>query len=233
MLATKLILFLSMALQWATACDPDTSDPSGVFTVGTDGPAPPETLGYFINHFGLLTTDLSALKSFYQDILGMRLIFHVQLTDSYSVTYLGHAQGGRNGTGYQTGAELNRDKNNISGLLEIVQFNVSDDTLLGSTKRTNTFGHVGLIVPDIVKAQEYLTSKGVETLKPYGQPIQTFTGPVNNAFGIGEYAGAHHAAKQALMDAQGLIGTPALLMVADPDGNLVEIQQQVQPAGTL
>ncbi|KAL4936941.1 hypothetical protein BDV06DRAFT_232915 [Aspergillus oleicola] len=234
MLISKFLLGLSCAVSWATACAPDPSNPlDGLFEIGEDGPAPPETLGYFINHVGLLTTKLEPLKHFYRDILGMRLIFDVHLTEEFTITYLGHAQGGRNGTGFQTGEELNRDKNNLAGLLEIVTFNVSDDKLLGSTKRTNTFGHIGLIVPDIVKAQDYLISKGVEILKPYGEPIETFTGPVNNAFGIGEYAGAHVAAKQKLMEAQGIIGLPLLLMIADPDGNLVEIQQQEQPTGVL
>ncbi|RDW72558.1 VOC family protein [Aspergillus mulundensis] len=235
MLAIKLLLGLSMAAQWTTACtepEPD-SEFGNLFQIGEDGPAPPETVGYFINHVGLLTTNLPALKHFYGDILGMRQIFDVQLTPEFTITYMGHSQGGRNGTGFQTGAELNLAKNNLAGLLEIVQFNVSDDTLLGSLNRTNTFGHIGLIVPDIVKAQDYLISQGVEILKPYGEAIETFTGPVNNAFGIGEYAGVHQAAKQALMEAQGLIGLPLLMMVADPDGNLVEIQQQEQPAGVL
>ncbi|KAL3473509.1 hypothetical protein BJX99DRAFT_197580 [Aspergillus californicus] len=234
MLVTKLLLGLSMAVQWASACGPTDDDPTGgLFQVGEDGPAPPETLGYFINHVGLLTTNLDRLKHFYGDILGMRLIFDVQLTPEFTITYMGHTQGGRNGTGFQTGAELNRDKNNLAGLLEIVTFNVSDDTLLGSLNRTNTFGHIGLIVPDIVAAQDYLDSQGVEIVKRFGEPIKTFTGPVNNAFGIGEFAGVHLAAKQALMDAQGLIGLPLLMMIADPDGNLVEIQQQEQPTGVL
>ncbi|KAL3460602.1 hypothetical protein BJX64DRAFT_278350 [Aspergillus heterothallicus] len=236
MLLTKLFFGAAMAVQWATACgETNTTDPGlgDIFHVGDDGPAPPETLGYFINHFGLLTTNLDRLKHFYGDILGLRLIFDVHLTSEFTVTYMGYSQGGRNGTGFQTGAEMNRDKNNLAGLLEIVTFNASDDTLLGSTKRTNTFGHVGLVVPDIIKAQEYLESNGVEILKRYGEPIKTFTGPVNNAFGIGEYAGAHIEAKQRLMDAQGIIGLPLLVMVADPDGNLVEIQQQEQPAGVL
>lgn len=233
MLAQKFLLALSIAVQWTTACEPDPSAGDGIFTIGTDGPAPPETLGYFINHVGLLTNNLPDMEHFYGDILGMRHLFHVQLTAEFSITYLGHSQGGRNGTGYQTGAELNLAKNNLAGLLELVQFNVTDDTLVASTKRTNTFGHVGLIVPDIAKAQDYLESKGVEILKRVGDPINTFVGPANNAFGIGEYAGLHHAAKQRLMDAQGIIGLPLLLMVTDPDGNLVEIQQQEQPTGVL
>lgn len=34
----------------------------------------------------------------------------------------------------------------IYGLLELVQSNVSDDRLISSTERTNTFGHVGNVV---------------------------------------------------------------------------------------
>jgi lactoylglutathione lyase len=167
------------------------------------------------------------MKHFYGHILGMRLIFEAHVTPEYSVTYMGHAQWGRNRTGFQTGMEMYLEKNNLAGLLE----HVSDDALVVSTKRSNAFGHVGMVVPDIQKTQEYLDYHGVEILKPFGEPIKDFTGPVNNAFGLGKYESAHIAAKKALIEAQGSTGTPLLLMVADPEGNLVEIQQQDnQPA---
>ncbi|OKP13330.1 hypothetical protein PENSUB_932 [Penicillium subrubescens] len=202
------------------------------YVVGNDGPAPAATLGYAINHFGLLTTNLEAMKYFYGNILGMRLLFDAHVTPEYTVTYMGYAQGGRNGTGFQSGSELSRDKNNLYGLLELVQFNVSDDHLVASTKRTNTFSHVGLIVPDIAKAQTYLQKNGVKILKEFGKPVTEMTGPLQNAFGIGEYAGAHIVAKQALIKAQGLIGLEYLVMVEDPDGNMVEIQQQEPPSSS-
>lgn len=139
---------------------------------------------------------------------------------------MGYAQGGRNGTGFQTGAEMAVAKNNMYGLLELVQFNVSDDRLIASTERTNTFGHVGLVVPDVVEAQKYLEAQGVAILKRVGEAVEDFTGPVPNSMGIGEFAGLHLAAKRALVKAQGLIGFEMFLMVTDPDGNVVEIQQQ-------
>ena len=40
------------------------------------------------------------------------------------VMYMAHSQAGRNGRGYQTGAELERDKNNLGGLVEFVQYKV-------------------------------------------------------------------------------------------------------------
>lgn len=219
----------------AQACSPrsDAGDSNNPIVVGKDGPAPAESLGYAINHFGLLTTNLEAMKHFYGDILGMRLLFDAHVTPEYTVTYLDYAQGGRNGTGFQTGAELARDKNNLYGLIELVQFNISDDHLVASTKRTNTFSHVGLIVPDIAKTQSYLEKHGVTILKRVGMPVTEMIGPLQNAFGIGEFAGAHIAAKQALIKAQSLIGLEMLLMVEDPDGNMVEIQQQDPPSDSV
>ncbi|KAJ5122550.1 Glyoxalase/Bleomycin resistance protein/Dihydroxybiphenyl dioxygenase [Penicillium atrosanguineum] len=220
------------SIHYAQACTPrsDSGSTDNPFVFGNDGPAPAATLGFAINHFGLLTTNLDAMKQFYGDILGMRLIFDAHVTPEFTVTYMGYAQGGRNGTGFQSGAELARDKNNLYGLIEMVQFNVSDDHFEPSTKRTNTFGHVGLIVPDVEKAQSYLEAKGVAILKRVKEPITEFTGPIQNAFGIGEFAGEHIAAKKALVAAQGLIGLEMFLIIEDPDGNLVEIQQQEAPS---
>ncbi|CAI7564960.1 unnamed protein product [Penicillium crustosum] len=195
-----------LAIQTTKACNPsrrDTNAPNP-FTIGTDGPAPEATKGFALNHIGLLTTDLPAMKNFYGNILGMRNIFDAQVTAEYSVTYMGYSQGGRNGTGFQTGAEMAVAKNNI----------------------TNTFGHVGLVVPDVAEAQAYLEAQGVAILKRVGEAVEDFTGPVPNSMGIGEFAGLHLEAKRALVKAQGLIGFEMFLMVTDPDGNVVEIQQQ-------
>ncbi|CAG7922030.1 unnamed protein product [Penicillium olsonii] len=221
-------LYLLALATAATACNPTRRDidGSGTFIIGTDGPAPAATLGFALNHIGLVTTHLDEMKAFYGDILGMRLLFDAHITPEYTVTYMGYAQGGRNGTGFQSGAELAAAKNNLWGLLELQQFNVSDDRLVASTERTNTFGHVGLVVPDIVGAEEWFRSRGVKILKSVTEPLEEYTGAVPNAFGLGEFAGLHLAAKKALIDAQGLIGLDRFLMIADPDGNLVEIQQQ-------
>jgi lactoylglutathione lyase len=222
------LLLTLLTIYTTNACIPTRRDidHSDAFIIGSDGPAPAKTLGFALNHIGLVTTNLTGMKHFYGDILGMRLLFDAHVTAEYTVTYLGYAQGGRNGTGFQSGAELAAAKNNLWGLLELQQFNVSDDRLIASTERTNTFGHVGLVVPDIVKAQDYFESQGVRILKRVEEPLKDYTGPVPNAFGLGEYAGLHLAAKKALIDAQGLIGLEFFLMIADPDGNLVEIQQQ-------
>jgi lactoylglutathione lyase len=233
-LQTLLPFLLSLLAIHTTACNPtrrstntntNTTTPNP-FKIGTDGPAPPKTLGYALNHMGLITNNLTAMKTFYGSILGMRTLFDVTLTPEYTVTYMGYAQGGRNGTGFQTGTEMTTSKNNMYGLLEIVEFSVSDDRVVASTQRTNTFSHVGLVVPDVVEAQAYLEGAGVEILKGVGVPITEFEGAVPNALGVGGFAGAHLEAKRRLVEAQGLIGWENFLLLRDPDGNLVEIQQQ-------
>ena len=55
--------------------------------------------------------------------------------------------------------------------------------------------------------------------------MEDSTGPVPNSIGIGEFARLHLEAKRALVKAQGLIGFEMFLMVTDPHGNVVEIQQ--------
>lgn len=121
------ILIASIAiaalLPTSLSCSPSQANPSdgpSPLTIGTDGPAPPATIGYTINHFALLVNNLTATRRFYGDILGMRHIFTFQASPTYSVMYMGHAQGGKNGTGYMTGAELFAQKDNIEGLIEFV-----------------------------------------------------------------------------------------------------------------
>lgn len=95
------------------------------YTQGNDPPAAPETQGYFINHLSLLVSNLTATREWYGEVLGLRHIFTFQLSPSYSLMYMGHSQGGRNGTGYQTGLEMTRDKNNMAGLMEFHEYKVS------------------------------------------------------------------------------------------------------------
>jgi hypothetical protein len=61
-------------------------------TLGNDGPADPATLGIWTNHIGLNVRNLTASMQFYGEILGMRHIFTIQYTDTYSLTYMGFAQ---------------------------------------------------------------------------------------------------------------------------------------------
>jgi lactoylglutathione lyase len=93
-------------------------------TIGDDCPADPATSSYFINHASVTVSNITATKEWYRDVLGMRHMFTVELSDKYTIMYMGHSQGGRNGRGYQEGKELARDKNNLAGLMEFVEYKV-------------------------------------------------------------------------------------------------------------
>lgn len=224
---------LALAAPWAMASqsqvpvgDHGSSSPSETFVVGTDGPADRETQGYFINHVGLNTHNLTRIKAFYGDVLGMRHMFTLHLTPEYTVSYLGWAQGGRNGTGFQSGTELTANKNNLAGLLEFTQFTSSDVELTPATRRTGNFGHIGLIVPDLQATQARVERYGAKIVKRAGEP----------AAGGGEIAQAYNMASggsedeiEAVVQMQAAIGFDKLFLFEDPDGNLVEVQQLYMP----
>lgn len=54
----------------------------------------------------------------------MRMIFLYDETEDYSIMYMAHSQGGKNGTGYQTGADMIAEKNNMQGLIEFTSSKV-------------------------------------------------------------------------------------------------------------
>jgi lactoylglutathione lyase len=239
MVATRFLApCLALAAQYTTACNLEARQADaaaadeGFFTIGTNGPAQPETLGFFLNHLSLIVSNLTASKEFYGNVLGMRHVFTAQLSPHYSVTYMGHNQGGRNGTGFQTGGELLRNKNNAAGLLEFMFLDDAADQAkrLASTRRANTFSHLGLIVPSLEKAQEWFDSHGVNVTKRIGE---TASGNerVRNALGIGEAALTNQTEKALLEQGQEMVGFPQLLVIEDPDGNMIEVQQLVPPPG--
>ena len=216
----------------ASACAPPThpsnttGGPPG-FELGSDTPADPATLGYYSNHISLNVRNLTASIDFYARAFGYRHIFTMQPSDSLRIAYLGHSQGGRNGTGYQTAAELSRDKNNLAGLLEMISIDVDlaeGDLPKPSSERTNTFGHVGMIVPDIEAAQARLEALGdVEILKRCGEPIPR-GGKLAMAQGFSpevvEKLGDEFGVILEVMD----VLNDRFVFVVDPDGNIVEIQ---------
>jgi len=143
----SLLAFVPLALSCNLPAQSNSSTPLPFnITHGTDGPADPATTSYFINHVGLVVSNLTATRNWYSEVLGMRHVFTVDLSSEYSskctifqqgngtilkncvnfgvVMYMGHSQAGRNGRGYQTGDELERNKNNLGGLVEFVYYKV-------------------------------------------------------------------------------------------------------------
>lgn len=193
------------------------------FTIGTDGRAEKQTQGFWINHTGLNVNNLTASMAFYGDVLGMRHIFTIQYTEHYSLTYMGFAQGGRNGTGHQTGAELMRFKNNSGGLIKLLFFSESDTPPVPSTKRTSTVANLGLVVPDLAAAQKRFKKHAVKIVKPRG--VETLSGdsPVAIAFNIGPESTSNQTEVEELVKGLQTTDFGNIVFIEDPDGNLIEV----------
>ncbi|OAA63995.1 Glyoxalase/bleomycin resistance protein/dioxygenase [Cordyceps fumosorosea ARSEF 2679] len=197
--------------------------------LGSDAPSDPATTGYFLNHVSLNVRNLSASIAFYTAALGMRHVFTVRASPRLSIAYLGHAQGGRNGTGYQSTAELLRDKNNAQGLLEMLWLDVPRRDVVSPSERANGVGHLGVVVPDVEAAQrrlEGVLGGGARMLKRVGEDTPT-TGPlaVSQGFAPEVYAQLPEAERRGIEAVLNEINR-RFIYVQDPDGNILEIQPQ-------
>ncbi|KAF4972961.1 hypothetical protein FZEAL_9461 [Fusarium zealandicum] len=181
----------------------DTS-PYPSMKIGSDTPADPATTGYNLNHLCLNVRDLDASIDFYSKIFGLRELFQLQ-----------------------TAMELNREKNNAQGLLELVHADVPDNHLPASGEQPNPFGHVGMIVPDINAAQARLdTFPEVRVLKRMGEALSHGT-EIANATSLSPamVAQLDPVERAVLLKTLSQLNSP-LIYLTDPDGNLVELQPQ-------
>ncbi|KEF56912.1 uncharacterized protein A1O9_07102 [Exophiala aquamarina CBS 119918] len=117
--------------------------------VGSDGPSEPVTTRYFISNLCINVKNTTKSLELYSKAFGMRHIFTFQVTEHFSISYMGHSHGGENETGYQTVDELNREKTNVEGYLELVSLRVPGWNLPTSSQIPNTFSHIRLIVPNV------------------------------------------------------------------------------------
>lgn len=191
----------------------------------------PSTVGYFSNHLSLNTNNLTASLDFYTRVFGYRHMFTFHATDVLSVTYLGRSQGGRNGSAFQTTEELLRNKQNSLGLLEIVYFNATKDDVReripGSTQRTSTFSHLGIIVPDPEATQKRLEDMNVVVHKKLGAPWPT-EGPLGTPNTLGDASGLSDEGWDQIRMVWGQLNL-LNIFAEDPDGNLLEIQPFHEP----
>lgn len=136
------------------------------------------------------------------------------------------SQGGKNGTGYQTGAELLRHKNNSGGLIKLLYNTKSQITPAASTVNTNTFANIGIVVADVQAVQDRLEKFGVAIAKRMGEASLPADGAVANAFNIGPMSTSNLTEVEELI--AGLLTTdlPSILFAEDPDGNMLEIVAQ-------
>ena len=195
---------------------------------GNDTPADPKTTGYFVNHLALNVRDMNQSIKWYGEVFGLRLIFQFHLTAKVSIAYLGHSHGGRNGTGFQTALELSRQRNNIEGLVELVYFADRAADIVPSTAHTNTFSHFGLVVPDIQAAQARFEKLGVNILRKVGETGK-LQDPLAESLGVGGLADRDPAEAEKVLQALLGAGGRDFIFIADPDGNMIEVQSLYTP----
>ncbi|PSN69272.1 hypothetical protein BS50DRAFT_675458 [Corynespora cassiicola Philippines] len=203
------------------------------FIPGDDPPADPATKGYFVNHVSLLSSNLTATREWYSTVLGMRHIFTIHVSETYSIMYMGHSQGGRNSTGFQSGAEMIRDKNNMAGLMEFQHYSRHPTRRYTPQSTPHlTFSHMGLIVDSLSAAQARFDRLGVRTIKRQGaidfSPEREENRIFAGAWGIPDL-GDEQAQNDFIEGLPGMraIGFGEFILVADPDGNLFEVQGRV------
>lgn len=221
---TATLLTASTVTACANHGDSANLTPSEQLEIGNDGAADPATLGYNINHVALNVHDLNASMHFYGEVLGMRHIYTFHISPALDLVYMGFSVGGKNGTQYQTGPELYRQKTNTAGIIELLHRKDCDggdaqQRLQPSTRKPNTMSHIGLIVPDMMAAQERMKKFGVKIIKEIGQKPSP-RGAIANAFGVGDVTDDEAAGLVAGMEA---IGFQFALAAEDPDGNLIEV----------
>jgi lactoylglutathione lyase len=202
---------------------------SGEYPITTLGPegSDPDTTGYSVSHVAFNVRNLTRSLEFYTSVFGLRHMYTVQMTKSYSVTYMAHSSGGKNGTGYQTTEELIRHQHNSQGLVELLYFDVPDNDIPSSSDTPTTLMHIGINVPDIEATQARLEKLGVAIYKKIGEPFPT-EGPLMNASAIdpSKLDPEEYQALQAFLAEL----NKNVIFAADPDGNVLEIMPFVGAA---
>lgn len=221
---TVILSTLPLALSCITL--PRSSSSGPPITFGPDTPADPSTTGYSLNHLSLNVRNLTASIAFYTTTLGLRHVFTVAASQHLSIAYLGHAHGGHNGTGYQTTAEIAREKNNAQGLLELIHIDVAERGIVSPGEHTNGVGHIGVVVPDVEAAQKRLEGLGAKILKGVGEDTpRDGHVAVAQGFSEGVLAQIEEGERKVIEKTLDEINR-RFIYVEDPDGNILEIQPQ-------
>ncbi|KAF3809553.1 Lactoylglutathione lyase [Colletotrichum gloeosporioides] len=214
-------LFLVILAQLFSSGRSCTPPPTGSnqtyprFSHGQDVAPDHATAAYTMNHISLLVNDLEASLDFYTRMLGMRVIHHIEATEWFGIVYLGYSHGGRNGTGWQPSSELHRQRSNMEGLIELVY----RSNQAGKRDPSGTLSHLGFVVPDVAATQKRMKDNNVTIIRKAGELPQTFPKPLARAFGLLNLT--------KMENDEILKAMPRYLMVADPDGNVVEFQPQI------
>ncbi|KEF54929.1 uncharacterized protein A1O9_09372 [Exophiala aquamarina CBS 119918] len=192
---------------------------------GDEAPSDPTTVAYFMNHISINVRDMTESINWYREAFGFRLLFNLHVSENFAIAYIGHAHGGRNGSGYQTSEEMNREKNNGEGLIELIELKYPNWDLPSGLRVPNTLSHIGMVVPNSTVTHERLKAMGANILKAPGEVFV-----LNGWFSLGtgfDQAGDFLSPEEIDLITESLIpiNTPTLY-TADPDGNVIEVQNQ-------
>lgn len=96
----------------------------------------------------------------------------------------------------------------------------------------NTFSHLGLIVPDLTAAQKRFDELGVTILKRAGEldfsPEKEENQVFAKAWGMNDLADKETQENiKAMLPGLDVMGFKEFIIIADPDGNLFEVQALV------
>ncbi|EJU03009.1 Glyoxalase/Bleomycin resistance protein/Dihydroxybiphenyl dioxygenase [Dacryopinax primogenitus] len=172
-------------------------------------PQPEETAKWRLNHVMLRIRDPGLSLPFYQDGLGMRMVFTFN-SGPMTVYYLGYPQHGWSPE--ETFAKMQQR----DGLVELVH--VHDTEEESGFKYTNGnegpqygFGHIGLTVPDVPVALARLEKFGAKVFKPLGVATnETIPIPEGKVEIVEGYKEVYRQ----------------IAMIQDPDGYFIELVPQ-------
>ena len=193
--------------------------------LGPEGLPDPATAGYISNHIALRARNWEAMLEFYTKALGMRHIFSLAVSPKLNIAYVGHDRTNLDGWGPQTVSELLANRSKMQGLIKLIGVPVSASGHKLAGDSPSVFSHIGVTVPNVEATQARLEQLGVTIVKHAGDDVVAGSF-VARSYGIDEDTFSSLDELQETVSRIHLIGIRDFLVVADPDGNLVEIQQR-------
>jgi len=196
---------------------------------GKDCAPKPFAAGYKFNHLALIVNNLTASIDFYTKGIGMTVLFTFKPLEKLPIyiVYMGHNEGLKNSTTpFGSCEEFALKKNSVSGLVELVYYGDSTYRPIPTTALSNTFSHLGLVVPDVKATQDRLEAMNARILKRVGEwDSNNVDEGLNNIYGLGRLAAHFTKAEQKeIWDAFRPAGGERFLFVEDPDGNVLEVE---------
>ncbi|KAF2264021.1 hypothetical protein CC78DRAFT_580762 [Lojkania enalia] len=171
--------------------------------------------------------DVEVSHKWYSDVLGMRHVFTFDVTPDITIMYMAHAEAREDGT-FETGEELLKRKNRTKGLIELMVYKEQILPYKSVLFGRNTFSHLGLIVLDLAAAQKHFEELGATLIKRLGElDVSPESGSRIFAEAFGWENLDDPESQKALAEVRPAfeqIGIKDVILIADPDSNLIEVQ---------